>query len=103
SGVTREATTEMANYPKKMTDPTEAALSAIQEALNIRDDEEQAASRPEGMGDFSAAPGEARRKAAPTTSDPFDTDAIGTRDLAAQTMRAANDDQKSIGQVLQAL
>ena len=32
----------MANYPKKMTDPTEAALSAIQEALNIRDDDDQA-------------------------------------------------------------
>ena len=40
----------MANYPKKMKDPTEAALSAIQEALNIRDDEpEQADSRaPDG-------------------------------------------------------
>ena len=31
----------MANYPKKMMDPTEAALSAIQEALNIRDDDDQ--------------------------------------------------------------
>ena len=29
----------MANYPKKMMDPTEAALSAIQEALKIRDDD----------------------------------------------------------------
>src|SRR3984893_10190515 len=93
----------MANYPKKMTDPTEAALSAIQEALNIRDDEEQAASQPEGTGDLFADPGETRRQAAPTPSDPFDSDAIGTRDLAAQTTRAANDDQKSIGQVLQAL
>ncbi len=31
----------MANYPKKMTDPTEAALSAIQEALNIHDEDER--------------------------------------------------------------
>ena len=31
----------MANNPKKTIDPTEAALSAIQEALNIRDDEDQ--------------------------------------------------------------
>ena len=31
----------MANYPKKLMDPTEAALSAIQEALNVRDDEER--------------------------------------------------------------
>src|SRR3984893_6548660 len=93
----------MANYPKKMTDPTEAGLSAIQEALNIRDDDDEAASRPEGMGDLFADPGEARQQAAPTLSDQFYTDAIGTRDLAAQTTRAANDDQKSIGQVLQAL
>ena len=33
----------MANYPKKTIDPTEVALSAIQEALNIREDEEQPA------------------------------------------------------------
>jgi hypothetical protein len=32
----------MANYPKKMTDPTEAALSAIQEALNIGDEDQSA-------------------------------------------------------------
>jgi len=30
----------MANYPKKANDPTEAALSAIQDALNMRDSEE---------------------------------------------------------------
>jgi len=29
----------MANTPKKMKDPTEAALSAIQDALNVRDAE----------------------------------------------------------------
>ena len=32
----------MANNPKKIEDPTEAALSAIQEALNMRDDEARA-------------------------------------------------------------
>ena len=37
----------MANYPKKLMDPTEAALSAIQEALNIRDDEERPAAPPD--------------------------------------------------------
>ena len=41
----------MANYPKKMIDPTEAALSAIQEALNIRDDEEQTQGRPDWTGE----------------------------------------------------
>ena len=37
----------MANYPKKMMDPTEAALSAIQEALNVRDDDEHKETQPE--------------------------------------------------------
>ncbi len=90
----------MANYPKKMTDPTEAALSAIQEALNIRDDEEQPAGRPEGVADLF---GDAGQPPASTAADTFGSDAVGTRDLAAQTTRAANDDQQSIGQVLQAL
>ncbi len=93
----------MANYPKKMTDPTEAALSAIQEALNIRDDEEQPASRPEGMADLFANDARQEDAVTPPAEPIFDTDAIGTRDLAAQTGRAANDDQQSIGQVLQAL
>jgi hypothetical protein len=30
----------MANTPKKMKDPTEAALSAIQDALHVRDETE---------------------------------------------------------------
>ncbi len=42
----------MANYPKKMMDPTEAALSAIQEALNIKDEE----IRPEDQSDTIAVP-----------------------------------------------
>ena len=37
----------MATNPKKTIDPTEAALSAIQEALNIRDEEEHAKAAPE--------------------------------------------------------
>ena len=37
----------MANYPKKLMDPTEAALSAIQEALNVRDDEERQPAPPD--------------------------------------------------------
>ncbi len=49
----------MANYPKKMVDPTEAALSAIQEALNIKDEE----IRPEDQSDTIAV--------APPTPDQF--------------------------------
>jgi Apolipoprotein A1/A4/E domain len=111
----------MANYPKKMKDPTEAALSAIQEALNIRDDDEQAEAtpqseapaRPEGMadlfgGDVRSRSQNAQAAAQADDEEPFDTGAsdtgaIGTRDLAAPSGRVANDDQQSIGQVLQAL
>ena len=130
SGVTREATTEMANYPKKMKDPTEAALSAIQEALNIRNEDEpaepntqanvqvkaqsEAAARPEGMSDLFTGDVRSRGQNTQATAqavfeEPLDTGAsdtgaIGTRDLAApQSNRVANDDQQSIGQVLQAL
>src|SRR5205814_3809289 len=63
-----EATTDMANTPKKMKDPTEAALSAIQDALHLKDDEEPAAQTTEG----SAVPVPARAEEAPNeTSWPF--------------------------------
>jgi len=106
----------MANYPKKMMDPTEAALSAIQEALNIRDDEDQGSGlgEPEGrsedgsesMPDLFGGASDARSQdaVAPVAmANQIDTGAIGTRDLSPQAGRAANDDQRSIGQVLQAL
>jgi hypothetical protein len=121
----------MANYPKKMMDPTEAALSAIQEALNIRDDEEQASHPPEDMAGFLSGSGEDRQQgAAPTATDSdaigaydpagpasrsaedrqqgaaataTDSEAIGTYDPAGPASRAANDDQQSIGQILRAL
>ncbi|MGB6965054.1 MAG: hypothetical protein WBD90_11340, partial [Xanthobacteraceae bacterium] len=119
----------MANYPKKMKDPTEAALSAIQEALNIRNEDEPAepisqakaqseaqsetAARPEGMSDLFTGDLRSRGQSAQATAQAVfeesldtgasDTGAVGTRDLAAQSNRVANDDQQSIGQVLQAL
>src|ERR1700722_17779384 len=94
----------MANYPKKMKDPTEAALSAIQEALNIGDDE-QTAARPEDMADLLSSAGDGRSGnagAAPMYPESYDSDAIGTRDLAAAPP-AANDDQQLIGQILHTL
>jgi hypothetical protein len=114
----------MANYPKKIMDPTEAALSAIQEALNIRDDDEtaqpeaqeerraQPEGKPDGMADLFTGDARPRRQSAqaaaqaapqPAYEDYDDTDAIGTRDLSAPTGQAANDDQQSIGQVLRTL
>ncbi|MFZ3358299.1 MAG: hypothetical protein WA177_06005, partial [Xanthobacteraceae bacterium] len=89
-----------------MTDPTEAALSAIQEALNIRDDEQEAPSQPDEMAELLSAPADGRAPASapqPAEDDLFSSDAIGTRDLAGPAIRAANDDQQSIGQILHAL
>jgi hypothetical protein len=106
-GVTHEATTDMANNPKKIVDPTEAALSAIQEALKVRDgdDDAQPIDQPEGVT-------EALGRMAEPWSDPVtppavdprpNSDEIGVRSSEADAFRAANDDQQSIGQVLQAL
>jgi hypothetical protein len=96
----------MANYPKKTIDPTEAALSAIQEALNISDHEEEAPRPPERTPDLLAGADEPRPRVAPPRpllSESFDSDPVGTRDLGGQAGRAANDDQQSIGQILQVL
>jgi hypothetical protein len=95
----------MANYPKKTIDPTEAALSAIQEALNLQDEGVETA-RPESMSGLlsGAADGRPSGMASPGADQgTYDSDAIGTRDLASPPTRAANDDQESIGQILQAL
>jgi hypothetical protein len=106
----------MANNPKKMTDPTEAALSAIQEALNIQDEniqedeniqkDETQASRPEGMTDLLSGFADGRAQDTtekPADKDLFDSNAVGTRDLSGPGTRPANDDQQSIGQILHAL
>ncbi len=93
----------MANNPNRMKDPTEAALSAIQEALNLRDEGEDETERQTADNVvLEALPGRgasASRHAsmAPDATDLLDPDAIGTRDLAAAALPAANDDQRSIG------
>ena len=96
----------MANNPKKIVDPTEAALSAIQEALKVRDDDEgepdqRVASIPEPP---SSVGGEERWHDAAAGAPPsyYDSDEIGAP-AANQRAFPANDDQQSIGQVLQAL
>ena len=88
----------MAKNPKKIVDPTEAALSAIQEAIKVHDGEHAPAdhgdmpvgSRPEEWHDAST---ELRRERG-------DIGALGSDPRA---FHPANDDQQSIGQVLQAL
>src|SRR3954468_11992587 len=95
----------MANNPKKVKDPTEVALSAIQEALNIS-----------GAG-ANANRGSLRSDVALTgasaTSDfggpAFDTrpnierSLFDTADESRPGRRAANDDRETIGQILQAI
>ena len=95
----------MANNPKKIVDPTEAALSAIQEALKVRDEDDQPDHRADSIPEPPASAMEDERwhdnqpAPAPTYYEP---DEIGA---PASDQRAfpANDDQQSIGQVLHAL
>lgn len=96
----------MANNPKKVKDPTEVALSAIQEALNISDvpvDTSRSAVRSD------AAPAEQ-----PPATPGFDDASFDFRPTTERPTfepveeqrpprRAANDDRETIGQLLQAL
>ena len=98
----------MANNPTKIKDPTEAALTAIQDALAVK--EENAAA------DVTAAPknmeqeifAEIRRNAPRNTTaddeeffaDPHRSSRV---DEPASRRPAANDDRQSIGQILQAV
>src|SRR4029077_11013928 len=94
----------MANHPKKVKDPTEVALSAIQEALNIGESSDD--NRNTVRNDASAA--------SSTASPSFDEPSFDTRPGAEQAAfesteeprairRAANDDRETIGQILQAI
>src|SRR6266700_869081 len=95
----------MANNPKKVKDPTEVALSAIQEALNISDvpiDRSRDSIRSDVTPTNS------------TSSQDYNPSAFDTRPSADRqtfesvedmrpTRRAANDDRETIGQILQAI
>ncbi len=96
----------MANNPKKVKDPTEVALSAIQEALNISD-----------LPMTDGSRGSVRHETAATESPPspaYNDGAFETRPGIDRPMfesveeeraprRAANDDRETIGQILQAI
>jgi hypothetical protein len=123
----------MANIPKRIQDPTEAAMSAIQEALNLREDPQVASSprTPEpspptapGTDPFasigaamqssqSSPPRENRRRPArsapPIDEDLFLHETVGRAPAPADidevrpVQRAANDDRQSVGQILQSM
>src|SRR5712671_707361 len=110
----------MANTPKKMKDPTEAALSAIQDALSVRDP----APEPESV--TPAPPAATRHDAAPRHDSAPRRDEAPAAEPAWRTMRTpapiqestfddevghgdddlrrpANDDRESIGQILRTI
>src|SRR5712692_8890339 len=96
----------MANTPKKMQDPTEAALSAIQDALNLREGEPAPPAGASAARPLEPEPArENRRRRAAVDQDLF----FDSAPLAAEQpgveepRRAANDDRQSVGQMLQAL
>src|ERR1700730_17919269 len=96
----------MANNPKKVKDPTEVALSAIQEALNISD-------APASDNDRSSVRSDVTTANSPSPpgydDDAFDTRPTNDRPIfdpieePRSTRRAANDDRETIGQILQAI
>src|SRR3954468_14909562 len=98
----------MANTPKKVKDPTEDALSAIQEALNISDTAADT-SRHASMRSETSPP------VAPPAPPMFDEPSFDARPAANEramfdqieeprsSRRAANDDRATIGQLLQTL
>src|ERR1700687_4248180 len=96
----------MANNPKKVKDPTEVALSAIQEALNISDvpaaDNERGSVRSDVTPTNSSS-------TSPYDENPFDTRPSADRRILDQiaeprrSRRAANADREPIGQILQAI
>src|SRR5919109_301077 len=99
----------MANQPRKMKDPTEAALSAIQDALNMREAEpgRPAAAKPTGTAD------QGRRIAALAVDDELFSDGIGPGERTQEASgrmpeqavprRPANDDRQAIGEILQTI
>ena len=99
----------MANNPKKAQDATEAAMAAIQEALNVRDAEMKASGPKSAPVPDSRGPAPETRKAASAPVPSVELrQPLGTRPendaFSPETVepgRPANDDWKSVGQILQ--
>src|SRR5262245_25610043 len=109
----------MANTPKKITDPTEAALSAIQDALTARDSapEPEPGSAPSPVADEPRAPisqpapdplaADADQLSWPTVpaAQPAVEAPLGGAQAQEQSVLRppANDDRESIGAILRSL
>ncbi len=111
----------MANTPKKSKDPTELALSAIEEALNVRDNppaETPPSTRrdpvlptpadrigPLEREEVRARPSRRERNAQAENGDSrrSDRNAVHPAFEEPAPRRAANDDRESVGNILRAL
>src|SRR3981081_2451172 len=103
----------MANNPKKITDPTEAALSAIQEALTARDapvEPETGNPLPPPVTSAEEEPAAEQpwrtvRSAGSVRGDPVGPGGfnLAFREGPGALRRPANDDRESIGQILRTL
>jgi len=103
----------MANTPKKITDPTEAALSAIQEALTARDTPVEPETGNPPLPPVTSAeeaptaeePWRTVRPAASVREDLFEQDDLNlsVAEEPGALRRPANDDRESIGQILRTL
>ena len=95
----------MANNPKKVKDPTEVALSAIQEALNISDapiDSNRDSIRSD-VTPANSSSGQDYNPSAFDTRPSADRQTFESVEDMRPTRRAANDDRETIGQILQAI
>ena len=95
----------MANNPKKVKDPTEVALSAIQEALNISDVPINS-SRDSVRSDVTPTNSSSNQDYNPSAFDTrpsADRQTFESAEDMRPTRRAANDDRETIGQILQAI
>ena len=98
----------MANIPRKIKDPTEAALSAIQDALNLRDSPSQTPAQPAtaepAAGDLDFGRRNGRISAMDEDLFRDERDQLSLPGVGTDAQRrAANDDRQSVGQILQAL
>src|SRR6185369_11523877 len=95
----------MANNPTKVKDPTEVALSAIQEALNINDASTTETERDDHAAQAAPAPSvfhESSFDLRPGSDRPG-FDATDDTPPPLPPRRPANDDRDTIGQILQAI
>ena len=104
----------MANTTKKIKDPTEAALSAIQDALTARDAPVEAEPVNPSLPPLppvtsteeapsAEEPWRTVRSTSSAREDLFETDEVSLADEPAALRRPANDDRESIGQILRTL